>query len=490
MVKKLLHIFLFILCGLEIFAQKNNQTYIGRTLSDSAVQFTDLPYLNYKYIFGRYTNSYGAAQKLKLGSMFAVAGDSVTVSSSGGTGDVNQNGNSYGATMVIGTNDNNIFKIKTNNVERLSLSSGTSTGGLLTSNFVTSKTNTIEDWLKVNATSTGTVANGFGAGLWFTAPNASGTIKDMGFIRNSWTTALSGSEYSKIGLWCNAYGTASEMFYISPGSTGTGALSVDWSTPVSIDGSTMSTSQNYTLSSNYQWKTASSLANNLQAIYLSTTGSGSGTTINNGTFSATNPTANTTLTIDGSVSCFGAGTNNYTCLNLKNTLTQSGGHTGITRGILINPTLSGNYDFRALEISTTLGLGIYQTSTGIQNNLAGKTNIGSTGDPIVKLKVSGRFAASKGATITAAHNISLGTDGNSFGITGSTQINTIDATNWIAGSIIYLIFTSSVTLAHNTSGTGARIFLSGSINYAAVNNSVLGLIYDGSNWQEISRKTP
>ncbi len=477
-------------CSVLVTAQNNSQFYVGRTLSDSSVQFSDMQYLNYKYIFGRYTNSYGAVQKLKFGSGFIFAGDSVSVSASGGTGDVNQNGNSYGATMVLGTNDNYQFRLKTNNIERFSITSGTTTGGLLNSNFVTSKTNTIEDWLKVGATSTGTIANGFGSSIWFTAPNASGIIKDMGFIKNSWVTALSGSEYSKIGLYCNAYGSTSEMFYLWPGSSGTGAIFLDWLNPVNVDGTSYTTSSNYTFSSSYQFKTTTSQTNSSQAIYLNTSGTGSGTTIKSASTSSSNPTASTTLTIDGSVTATGAGSNAYTALNISNLYSQSGGHTGITRGIYINSGLTTPYDYRAVDISTTDGKGIYQSSTATQNNLAGKTNIGSTGDPIVKLKVSGRFASAKGTNIASANNITLGTDGNSFNITGTTQINTISATDWVAGSIVYLIFTSSVTVGHNQSGTGARLFLSGSINYSAVNNSVLGLLYDGSNWQEITRKTP
>lgn len=491
MVRSFLIILALLFCSVLVTAQNNSQFYVGRTLSDSSVQLSDMPYLNYKYIFGRYTNSYGAAQKLKLGSMFTVAGDSVTVSASGGTGDVNQNGNSYGATMILGTNDNYQFRLKTNNVERFSITTGTSTGGLLNSNYVTSKTNTIEDWLKVGATSTGTVANGFGSSIWFTAPNASGITKDMGFIKNSWVTALSGSEYSKIGLWCNSYGTASEMFYLWPGTSGTGSISLDWASPVSIDGSTFSTSQNYSFSSAYQYKTTTSLSNSSSAIYLYTSGNGSGTTIQSASPVSSNPTSVNTLSIEGGIGATSTGSNNYTSLYIHNFYSQSGGHTGITRGIYIpGGTLTTTYDYRALDIATTEGKGVYQSSTATQNNLAGKTNIGSTGDPVVKLKVSGRFASAKGNNVASANNMTLGTDGNSFNITGTTQINTISATDWVAGSIVYLIFTSSVTVGHNQSGTGARLFLSGSINYAAVNNSVLGLLYDGSNWQEISRKNP
>ncbi|HNN68753.1 MAG TPA: hypothetical protein PKK64_09735 [Saprospiraceae bacterium] len=476
---------------MNISGQKNLQQYVGRTLGDSTVQFSDLQPLNYKYFYGRYTNSYGAPQKVKFGSMFNFAGDSVTVTASGGTGDVNQNGNSYGATMSIGTNDNNQFRLRTNGVERFSITTGTSTGGLFNQNYVTATTNAVVDAITINATSTGTIATNFGSGFKFTAPSNTGIVRDLAYISPYWTSATNSLENSAIKFRIQNFGTISTEMELMNSNIGGGVLKLNSVYPLTIDGLNFAPNVGYTFGPCIgPWTMTTSQASNAAAINLSTTGSGSGTTISNGTFSAANPTSSASLIIDGSVTATGAGSNNYTALSINNTFSESGGHTGITRGLYVNNTLTAPNDYRAVDIATSSGKGVYQSNTTIQNNLSGKTNIGSTGDPIVKLKVSGRFAAAKGANIASTGNLTLGADGNCFTITGTTTINTIDATNWIAGSVVYLIFSGSVTVSHNTAGTGARIYLAGSINYAAVNNSTLTLVYDGSVWQELSRKNP
>lgn len=461
-------------------------------LGDSSVSLTSTQWLNQKYIYGRYSSGYGPVQKMRLGSMFTISGDSVTVTT-GGTGDVNQGGNSYGATMSIGTNDNNQFRLRTNGVERFSVTTGSSTGGLISQTYVSSATNSIVDAYTINASSTGTVANGFGSGFKFTASNASGLNKDLAYISPYWVSATNSSEISAIKFRTQIFGSLITAGEFMSSNSGGGLLKIDPGLyPLSIDGLNFAPSLGYTFGpSSYSWEINTGLTNNAAAILLKTTGAGGGTTINAGTQSATNPTSNTFLSVTGSVTASGAGSNNYTGLMLNNTFTESGGHAGVTRGLYVNDVPNSTInDYRAVDIATQYGKGVYQSNTSIQNNLAGKTNIGSTGDPIVKLKVTGRFAAAKGANVASANNMALGQDGNSFTITGSTTINTIDATNWIAGSVVYLIFSAACTVAHNTAGTGARLYLAGSVNMAAVANSTLTLIYDGSVWQEQSRKTP
>ena len=63
-------------------------------------------------------------------------------------------------------------------------------------------------------------------------------------------------------------------------------------------------------------------------------------------------------------------------------------------------------------------------------------------------------------------------------------------TNWQAGSIVTLIFTTSLTVTHNAGGgtvNDASFFLESGLNFSANNNDTLTLIYDGSVWREISR---
>jgi len=99
----------------------------------------------------------------------------------------------------------------------------------------------------------------------------------------------------------------------------------------------------------------------------------------------------------------------------------------------------------------------------------------------------GRLLESKGGDVASATDITLGVEGNYFDITGTTQIDTISATGWIAGSMVTLQFDASVTVAHSTAGTGASILLSGSGNFSATVNDTLTIRYDGVTWREIAR---
>lgn len=102
----------------------------------------------------------------------------------------------------------------------------------------------------------------------------------------------------------------------------------------------------------------------------------------------------------------------------------------------------------------------------------------------------GRLQAGQGAAIAAANDLTLGNDGNTFSITGATQINAITTTNWQAGSVVNLVFTSTPTVKNNTAGGAgtAPLLLASSADFVAAANDVLTLVYDGSAWHETSRK--
>lgn len=100
-----------------------------------------------------------------------------------------------------------------------------------------------------------------------------------------------------------------------------------------------------------------------------------------------------------------------------------------------------------------------------------------------------RFETSKGANVASANDLTLGTDGNVFHITGTTTINAITTANWQAGSEIILIFDSTPTVKNNTAGGGgtAVMLLAGAADFSATANDVLKLVYDGTSWFEVSR---
>ena len=97
-----------------------------------------------------------------------------------------------------------------------------------------------------------------------------------------------------------------------------------------------------------------------------------------------------------------------------------------------------------------------------------------------------RVEFSKGANVASANNLVLGTDGNIFHITGSTQINLLSSAAWQAGSEIFLIFDSTPTVKNNQTVSGANkpILLRGGQDFVASVNSVLALTYDGTSWYD------
>lgn len=107
-----------------------------------------------------------------------------------------------------------------------------------------------------------------------------------------------------------------------------------------------------------------------------------------------------------------------------------------------------------------------------------------------RVLLANRLNLAKGADVASAGTLTLGTDGNTFGITGTTTINYITIANWQAGSIITLIFAASLTVTHNAGSVPAgtqAILLSGAGNLSATANDTLTLVNDGTTWREIAR---
>jgi len=104
--------------------------------------------------------------------------------------------------------------------------------------------------------------------------------------------------------------------------------------------------------------------------------------------------------------------------------------------------------------------------------------------------LSGRLQIHKGADVASADEITLGTDGNYFDVTGTTAINHINNSGWQNGSVVILQFDASVTVGHNAGspvGSEASILLSGGGNFSATAHDTLMLVYDGTAFREVSR---
>lgn len=93
-------------------------------------------------------------------------------------------------------------------------------------------------------------------------------------------------------------------------------------------------------------------------------------------------------------------------------------------------------------------------------------------------RFDGRVLQNQGADVASANNLVLGSDGNTFEITGTTQINLISNVGWQNGSEINLVFTSTPTVkdAQATSGTNITIILAGSTDFVASADDILTLV--------------
>lgn len=107
-------------------------------------------------------------------------------------------------------------------------------------------------------------------------------------------------------------------------------------------------------------------------------------------------------------------------------------------------------------------------------------------------KILNRLNQAKGADVASAATLTLGSDGNTFGITGTTSITWITTTNWTAGARITLVFAGACTLTHNNGSdpTGAvSVLLRGARSFVSAAGDRIELIYDGTNWLELNRTT-
>lgn len=116
------------------------------------------------------------------------------------------------------------------------------------------------------------------------------------------------------------------------------------------------------------------------------------------------------------------------------------------------------------------GAPIASTSVTLSNNYALWVGAGGT-------RFDGRVIGGQGADATGTTTITLGADGNTFEVTGSSTINAIITTGWNNGSEITLGFSSTTLLKHNTagSGTSAVMLLAGSADFSVTANDLITL---------------
>lgn len=107
-------------------------------------------------------------------------------------------------------------------------------------------------------------------------------------------------------------------------------------------------------------------------------------------------------------------------------------------------------------------------------------------------RFDGRLLTSKGTDVASANNLALGSDGNFFHITGTTQINCLTSTSWTNGTEITFVFDGALTLknAQTCAGSTLPFKLSGSADFSTAADSVLKVVVDSTAIREISRTAP
>jgi len=345
----------------------------------------------------------------------------------GGSGDITNGGNTTGAAITIGTNDAFGLNLETNNVTRMAITGGASTGGAVTMTNVNANTNTVQDVLTISANSSGTSLANYGTGVLFQGKSATVDNRDMARISSYWTQPTDASRESGLSfqLGDNA-GALAEVMKLDRTSA-TGVLTIGTTTPVAIGVSGIAPATSFTF------------GGSSSAVTLG--GSSGGVTISNNSTSnilihnTVNAATSTTGIVIGSATAFSqtSGTRNYINVNsgfaptsgtaihnqfsFTGTFNQTGGANGIARSININPVITAVADYRAVEIAAngTNVKGIYQTGATATNNFVGKTAFGSTTTPTETVNVTGnmlvagqyastRFALTDGATIALDWN--------------------------------------------------------------------------------------
>ena len=345
-------------------------------------------------------------------------------------GDILNGGNTTGAAVTIGTNDAFGLNLETNNVTRMAITGGASTGGQVTVTNVTANTNTVSDGVTIQTNSTGTAAASFGGGILFQGESSTTDNQDMVRLSSIWTTATHASRASALVYSdVTAAGSLTERFRFTPT-----AMTTATGYTIGNSGNTL------TIGGSNGIITLSTTSSNVSAIGLNananSSGSTSGVTLSSGTtFTQTSGTRNAMDFSYGFAPTSGTAVHNQ--LVFSGTFNQTGGANGITRGIYLNQTLTAVADMRLLEIAANESntKGVYQTGSSVVNNFVGATGFGATTTPTDKVEITGNLAllsAGNKIKIATGSNASVGTATLS---SGTVTVNTTAVTT---NSVIFV----------------------------------------------------
>lgn len=285
-------------------------------------------------------------------------------------------GNSFAATAIVGTNDNNSMEIETNNVTRVSVSSGTSTGGDITLTGVTANTSTVQDRVVIQTNSSGTPSNSFGGALIFKGESSTTDNRDMVRLSAIWTNATDASRSSALVYSdVSSAGSITERFRFTPSAMtlATGYTIGNSAQSVTIGGSTGTVAL------------VSNSSNGDGSIQLNSTGTSAPTVgVNNNGVVFTNTVGTKKEMVFPSIYSASSGSGSLIALSIETTYDVNTSATGVQKSIDINTSISNMVSsYRAIDIQPNHAnaIGIYQSGTSTTNRFAGKTTIGSTTAP-------------------------------------------------------------------------------------------------------------
>lgn len=321
----------------------------------------------------------------------------ITAAANGaGGGDIINGGNTTGATVIIGTNDANALTLETNGIGRLSITGGASTGGVLGLTSVTANTNAVQSGLSIQTNSSGTAAAGFGARQLFQLESTTTDNQDAGAFGSIWTVATHASRTSANVIYgVNNAGALGEMARFTSATAPTFSIASAMGTP----GTTTYLNSGVTAGVTYSVGNSASILNvggNTGAVNVFNT-----STNNLAIYNSVNSATSTAGIVFGNATSFTqtSGTRNYinnnwsfaptsgtavhTQMAFTGTLNQTGGASGIVRGISMEHTVTAVADYRAIEIAdnNANAKGIYQSGASTTNRFVGGTTFGATSAP-------------------------------------------------------------------------------------------------------------
>jgi hypothetical protein len=140
---------------------------------------------------------------------------------------------------------------------------------------------------------------------------------------------------------------------------------------------------------------------------------------------------------------------------------------------------------------STVNMTLSGTLQAATATITGNETVGGTLDVTGVITAGARIKAKQGADVASATNLTLGSDGNVFEITGTTKIDLISNVGWQNGSEITLFFTSTANVDHGTatSGTNITIRLDGGVDFVPAAGDMLRLMLAEVGGTQVWRET-